>query len=321
MGEFDNAIDLECSPSGEACIDDDEELSNAVRYARFGENFPKHDDVTDGHIRRAVPVAYCRTWNDEDYWGGGQTSATGDFAYCILAADPNVQVVPVMMHCEADQFLAEDTVMTAVGFGREEASDPNTSGRKRFATKPLPSGEAALSSQISMGASGWTPGKPTHGDSGGPLFVQLPDDTWRVVGIAINSVDTYNTVWSRMDWLSEDPNADMNAILPCHDTDGTWNPGPSCGGFPEEPDVGFGAWQKSPACEDPNVGGASQTCVMLKLGPEPKLAAPEALPGQASDVAGPEQARGCRTGGGPPVGFRSLLLLVLLIRRTRDEHS
>ena len=109
LAEFDNAIDLDCF-STSSCRDDDLALSSGIAYARFGEDYEGSSQLEDGHVRRAVPVAYCRTWNDEVYWKQDPAPPVfGDFAYCVLTAPPDVEPVPVMMHCEADQYLSPGT--------------------------------------------------------------------------------------------------------------------------------------------------------------------------------------------------------------------
>ena len=146
--------------------------------------------------------------------------------------------------------------------------------------------------------------------------MQLPDNTWRVIGLAITSIPTYNTVWGRMSWLAQDPNVEIDEVLPCHDTDGNWNPGPSCGGFPTTPGSGDGVWHLSPACADPSPGGRSQTCTMLQLGPSTQLVTPQPEPAEpAEGIAGDVNA-GCSLGtGGVGILF---ILLPLMVRRQGD---
>ena len=47
-------------------------------------------------------------------------------------------------------------------------------------------------------------------------------------------------------------------ITPCHDTDGAWNPGPDCGGFPQDSATGHGTWENG--CSGGPVGGYSSAC-------------------------------------------------------------
>jgi hypothetical protein len=82
-------------------------------------------------------------------------------------------------------------------------------------------------------------------------------------------------------------------VSPCHDADGTWNPGPDCGDIPHEPEVGGGAW---PTCEPGALGGPSTACGPPSYGPDdiaapavtivqprPDVAIP--LAGETADVA------------------------------------
>jgi MYXO-CTERM domain-containing protein len=47
-------------------------------------------------------------------------------------------------------------------------------------------------------------------------------------------------------------------ITPCHDSDGTWNPGPECFGFPYGPDNAGGSW--SDGCNSGELNGYSSMC-------------------------------------------------------------
>ncbi len=235
------------------CTDPDGTYSNAIKYALFGEKYtaPTTDDV---HVRKAIPVAYCHRVDTGTYEMGNNVN---DFAYCVLTEAPNVQPIPPMMHCEVDQFLPNGTPVTAIGFG--ESSGAGTHGTKRSATSTLTLTYNAMATQITaLGA--WSPGVPSNGDSGGPLFVRLPDLSWRIIGVAAVSAG-YNAVWPRMAWIAMDPNVDMSVVLPCHTPAGAWSPGPNCTGFPRDPNITAGKWARAPrACYHSNVGGPSTTC-------------------------------------------------------------
>src|SRR5690606_17214755 len=96
-----------------------------------------------------------------------------DFAYCILAQEPDVQPVPIMMPCEVDAFMQGDydiDVMIA-GFGIA-SYEPNTQdgkpGRKRWASATtdftsFASSDTALSLPH---FSEFIPGPAASGDSG-----------------------------------------------------------------------------------------------------------------------------------------------------------
>lgn len=120
LGEYENVISLQCDPLSAQCVATDDDYSNATRYALFGETYPGR--LTDGHTRKAVPIAYCHQKPDD----------TPDFAYCVLTDEPNVQPAQVMMHCEADLYLPDDVPVLGVGFGNSAGGVG--AGIKRSAT-------------------------------------------------------------------------------------------------------------------------------------------------------------------------------------------
>jgi hypothetical protein len=110
---FGESLDLVCPAAGsDFCEDPDATKSNGIEAAQFGEVYLSPE--LDGHIRRSVDIEYCRRRTDDSDDDVAGTS--NDIAYCILRATPNVQPVPLAMHCEAEQFLSENTQVTAVGF-------------------------------------------------------------------------------------------------------------------------------------------------------------------------------------------------------------
>lgn len=253
MGMFDNVLSLSCDAGGETCSSMDPLHSSAVRVALFGEHYRR---PPDGHIRRGIEIAYCR-----EFTTAAEPATADDFAYCVLMEEPEVQPIPIMMHCEADAYLPSGTDLVALGFGQSVASGQTTQtqGIKRWAGGNTTN---ALSSQSThFHASQWSPGSPSSGDSGGPAFVEMPDGTWRQVGVAVNTLVSYSTVWPKVGWMLQDPNVDEAAIVPCHNVAGQWCPKPSCGDFPRSPETGAGDWARGPtSCESTDLGGGAPTC-------------------------------------------------------------
>lgn len=245
-------------PAGD-CASTEQAHSSAVKHALFGERYDLDGGITDGHIRKAVKVAYCRLFDNAN-----EPSESEDFAYCVLMEEPHVQPIPLAMHCEIDQYMTQGTEVVGVGFGdaTTPGDDKTTDGVKRSATAILPTNIGSSLYEFSVGQTYWTPGGPDDGDSGGPLFLQLPDSSWRVVGIASNAFPTYVSPWKRVAWMLEDPNVDEAAILPCHNVMGQWCPKPvACGDFPLSPDVASGDWARgATSCEGTDLGGGSPTC-------------------------------------------------------------
>ncbi|HVH98922.1 MAG TPA: hypothetical protein VM869_09435, partial [Enhygromyxa sp.] len=245
------------------CYHPDLEISNYFLHATFGESY---DPFGLEHPTRSVPISYCHI--NPDYLEAPAIEGN-DFAYCILAEEPDVQPLPIMMHCEVDAFMngQHDLDVRAVGFG---ISGPNMnwpadeSGRKRWATSStegvvFDSGDLELSLAF---FSSFDPGGPQSGDSGSPVLVKLPPphDTWHVFGVMVKPLFAV-APWQYVEWMYEDPEVVASNILPCHEPDGTWAPSETCGGFPLSPGDGAGDWSFGPkACNSENVSDWSTTC-------------------------------------------------------------
>lgn len=249
------------SCNGSQC-EHDEELISGQNHVYFGEQYSA-DSISnvDVDLRKEIPVRYCRRLSDPtgtNLFNEPITAPNVDIAYCVLAQEPEMQAIPVMMHCEVEQFLTAQQEIVAVGFGIEGSN--GGSGTKRLATGFLPSAVLPQDEIVATG-NDFEPGRVSHGDSGGPLLFQLPDGTWRVIGIASNSLGEYNAPWHHMEWILDDPNVAQEDILPCHDESGQWSPTESCGQFPIAPGQPSGAWGRAPgSCWTSEISGWSATC-------------------------------------------------------------
>ncbi len=202
---------------------------------------------------RVVPVADCQVNPGFDLFAD---PPGGDFAYCTLAEPvTDVPIVPVLMGCEAEE-LVPDAEVTLVGYGFDESQQL---GVKREVVTTVDSFVNA--SEVIVGGDGEG---ACNGDSGGPAFLQLADGTWRVFGITSRGLGfdcaTTQTIYGVMhleaiEWIEQSSGLD---ITPCHDADGTWNPGPDCGGFPLSPGDGLGVWEEG--CVDDQLEGAGDHC-------------------------------------------------------------
>lgn len=180
---------------------------------------------------------------------GGQSGY--DVAFCKLSKPvTQVPIVPILMGCET-QVLVPGTQVVAVGFG--QANDGLGWGPKREVTMALnsiKSGEAFIGGN----------GKDTcYGDSGGPVYVQLSDGSWRVFGITsygeyCGGGGYYSMMHTAIDWLEQTSGIDLT---PCHQQ-GQWAPTAGCASFPKSPQLGGGAWAQGCATQD--LSGPSSTC-------------------------------------------------------------
>ncbi len=212
----------------------------SVPSVQFGESIlPAH--------ARTVAVRTCDTWPDGLIPGAGV-----DWAYCILAEpQDDIPIVPPLMGCEVD-ILQPGQPVTLVGFGASQTGY----GQKRAATTELGylDGNEAF-----IGGDGVD---SCSGDSGGPVFVRLPQSgSWRVFGItsygAQNCGDGgfYSMMHPGMPWFEAASGFDLT---PCHDSWGNWEPGPGCTGFPTDPQAGTATW--SDGCGPGPSAGLETSC-------------------------------------------------------------
>jgi hypothetical protein len=196
---------------------------------------------------RMVAVDHCRA----------NPAATGelgfwDYAYCLLAEPvSDIAITPPLLGCET-QVLTYGQEVVIAGYG---ATDDNESGIKHWGTTIVSS--QAAGDTVVVGADGTA---ACSGDSGGSAFVQLGDGGWRAFGIVSGGLSceeavTYVTIHSMIGWAETETGLDFT---PCHDADGTWNPGPECGEFAsaaQSPEL-TATW---PNCEGARTG-KSATC-------------------------------------------------------------
>lgn len=216
----------------------------------------KNDDAS----KEIVAVKECHSYPGfHGNFGDGE-----DWAYCVLAKPvKDVPIIPVMTQCEWAEWtrnaLNDTTVL--VGFGLDE--DGN-SGIKRQVKLPV---KEIIGDEIKAGGDGEA---GCHGDSGGPAFVQLPDNTWRVMGVisytrgACGHPEYMASVPAGLPWLGESLAKRGIDITPCTDAQGVWVGGPYCADFPTAP--------AQEQCGIPRaVGGKTQSCTSA-------FAVPNALP-------------------------------------------
>ena len=173
-----------------------------------------------------------------------------DFAFCVLAEDlTDIPIVPVMAPCETSELQAGKAVVE-VGFGVTGAVSQAT-GRKKWingiiASAPLP---PDVPSPVEVYATTGSQDGEYAGDSGGPLFFQMPDRTWRLIGEDSGSLDiipgttaprvsAYTSVPYHVAWAENAAGVDLT---PCHDAN-DWNPTAACTGFPTNPADSVGSW-------------------------------------------------------------------------------
>jgi MYXO-CTERM domain-containing protein len=199
-----------------------------------------------------VKVDFCK--RSPNYSGevGGY-----DIAFCKLAEPvEEIPPTPVPYGCETS-IVQYGWPVTIVGFGRPD--DENQAGTKRFAETSILSPVNDDTLEVMIGENGST---ACNGDSGGPAYVQYPTDgSWHAIAIVSGGVPgcglagrSYVLIEPWIPWMELASGLDLT---PCHDRDGTWNPGPRCGRFAIDPlqdGVSWGDWCASA------VSGPNETC-------------------------------------------------------------
>lgn len=168
-------------------------------------------------------------YNDGDSFGR-------DIAFCRLTTPvDDVPLVPVLMGC-GTQALTGGQEVAVVGFGVADDSAGDGPKRQVFTTINSMADDEAF-----VGGGGKD---SCQGDSGGPVYMPMADGSWRVFGITSYGGDCggggyYSLMHVGVPWIEQTSGVD---ITPCHDANGDWNPGPSCGQAPTAPHVGAGDW-------------------------------------------------------------------------------
>ena len=238
------------------------------------------------HTRVVVTAGHCLTAEDgtsrpPTAIGLGETSAQwaktvdvsrcythpdNDFGICVLKQDViSIPIVPVMAPCEMSELAAGKAIVEA-GFGW------TTAAGRAYGTKKWIDGtiDSFAPDQVDIDVTTGSQDGEYYGDSGGPLFFQMPDSTWRVIGVDYGSpsviegstaprVSTYKSVPYDVAWAEEASGIDLT---PCHDASG-WNPTAACTGFPISPGAGVGSW--STLCQGETML-SQQTCSAADAG-------------------------------------------------------
>lgn len=204
-----------------------------------------------GSPQREVDVVGCQM---SEGWTPGNPEFFGDDVAICQLAEPvlDVEIVPILMGCE-NELLVEGQEITLVGFG---ITDTGQNGIKHEVVTTVNHIE---NDEVNLGGGGTS---SCNGDSGGPAFIQLDDGSWRVFGVTSRGESGscadpsfYGQISLHVPWIEELSGID---ITPCHDADGTWNPGDGCTEFPMSPGVAASDW--AAGCGGGELSLPSQTC-------------------------------------------------------------
>ncbi|MEM9861094.1 MAG: trypsin-like serine protease [Myxococcota bacterium] len=262
------------------------------------------------HPRVVVTAAHCgspRTVGFGERQGRTVTRAVecravpgrgtaADVQFCVLDEPmEDLPLTPVLYGCELDELDVGDEVVIT-GFG-QTAFNTNTFGTQRWSFAPI----RQLFEDVSL--IGTPEASACPGDSGGPVFLRMADDTWRVfgtvsggtTGIPCNGDGAYPRIDRYVPWFEETFGID---ITPCHDADGSWNPGPDCGGFFAGDHTGGQVWADE--CAGAPVGGASAICGAPFAPDEPDAGPSDVVDMGVSDMGASDM--GAADTGPPDVG-------------------
>jgi hypothetical protein len=222
----------------------------SAAYVAFGE-------------RADAPARIVQTTDCASFPGYVDTATSIDLAYCRLAQPvTDVPIVPIASGCEIDALDVGGEV-TIVGFGASDASwgengEPTGltgDGIKRYTRQTVEAIDLVANDLVLVGDGT----SACFGDSGGPVFLELPDGSWRVLGAASTTYGSdgqpkpcgygvvYELAFTELDWLESATAAD---VTPCHDGD-AFLPGPGCGGLPAAPGELGNTW--ADGCATTNV--------------------------------------------------------------------
>ena len=180
--------------------------------------------------------------------GQSGVGARSDWAYCVLPEDDrlaDLPITPPLVGCEAERYLKAGATGWIVGYGTT-GPEGNGGGIKRAVevkVNRVGNGTVDVGDR-EVGA--------CHGDSGGPIYMQLSDGAndygLRVFGStsgpgAPRCDCTCSTLYVdiAMHVKAIEENEDID-VTPCTDAEGNWAPGPECNALQTQAMMGSGTF-------------------------------------------------------------------------------
>jgi hypothetical protein len=183
--------------------------------------------------------------------GGRGGGASRDWGYCVLPEDERVKQLPItppLVGCEAERYLKEGASGWIVGYGTTGPEGRGAGVKRAVEVKINRIDEGTINvGDREVGA--------CHGDSGGPIYMQLMDGAndygLRVFGSTSGAGEafcdctcstTYVDIAMHVKAIEENEDID---VTPCTDAEGNWDPGPDCNAIQTQPMSGSGTF---PTC-------------------------------------------------------------------------
>jgi hypothetical protein len=252
------------------------------------------------HPRVVTTAAHCLEGSNAAIrFGGGTRNAAGsftveaqcksgarsgrgasrDWGYCVLPEDERVKQIPItppLVGCEAERFLKPGATGWVVGYGTTGPEGRGAGVKRAVEVKVnrVSNGTVDVGDK-DVGA--------CHGDSGGPIYMQLTDGVndygLRVFGSTSGPGENfcdctcstlYVDIAMHVQAIEEAEDID---VTPCTDADGQWAPGPECDAIQTQAMMGSGTF---PGCSVARTSTPINSC----------MAGPGAAAGSGGSAAG-----------------------------------
>lgn len=229
--------------------------------------------------------------------GQSGVGSSGDWGYCVLPEDERLKQLPItppLVGCEAKRYLKPGATGWIVGYGTTGPQGTGGGVKRAVEVKVnrVSNGTVDVGDR-EVGA--------CHGDSGGPIYMQLTDGAndygLRVFGSTsgpgapfcdCSCSTSYVDIAMHIEAIEENEDID---VTPCTDADGNWAPGPECNAIQTQAMNGGGTF---PNCTVARTTAPINSCMM---GAAPSAGSSAAMAGAPAAGSGVSASAGKGAGG------------------------